>query len=172
MLAAANAAKSPQSCLTLCDPIDGSPPGSPVLGILQARTLEWVAICLVVSNSLRPHALYPTRLLHPWDSPGKILEWATNSSSRGSSLPRDQTHVSCGFCIGRQTITELPGRPHKQETGTEGGTRKAFLPGSPAGSCSISLRFDYSLSPLNFPCRYVNLSEYVCNSYGCISYFL
>ena len=42
--AAAAAAKSLQSCLTLCDPIDGSPPGSPVLGILQARTLERVAI--------------------------------------------------------------------------------------------------------------------------------
>ena len=40
----AAAAKSLQSCLTLCDPIDGSPPGSPVHGILQARTLEWVAI--------------------------------------------------------------------------------------------------------------------------------
>ena len=40
----AAAAKSLQSCLTLCDPIDGSPPGSPVPGILQARTLEWVAI--------------------------------------------------------------------------------------------------------------------------------
>ena len=38
------AAKSLQSCLTLCDPIDGSPPGSPIPGILQARTLEWVAI--------------------------------------------------------------------------------------------------------------------------------
>ena len=38
------AAKSLQSCLTLCDPIDGSPPGSPISGILQARTLEWVAI--------------------------------------------------------------------------------------------------------------------------------
>ena len=43
-LAAATAAKSLQSCLTLCDPIDGSPPGSSVPGILQARTLEWVAI--------------------------------------------------------------------------------------------------------------------------------
>ena len=42
--AAAAAAKSLQSCLTLCDPIDGSPPGSPVPGILQARVLEWVAI--------------------------------------------------------------------------------------------------------------------------------
>ena len=41
---AAAAAKSLQSCLTLCDPIDSSPPGSPVPGILQARTLEWVAI--------------------------------------------------------------------------------------------------------------------------------
>ena len=42
--AAAAAAKSLQSCPTLCDPIDGSPPGSPVPGIFQARTLEWVAI--------------------------------------------------------------------------------------------------------------------------------
>ena len=41
---AAAAAKSLQSCLTLCDSIDGSPPGSPIPGILQARTLEWVAI--------------------------------------------------------------------------------------------------------------------------------
>ena len=43
-LAAAAAAKSLQSCPTLCSPIDGSPPGSPVPGILQARTLEWAAI--------------------------------------------------------------------------------------------------------------------------------
>ena len=43
---AAAAAKSLQSCPTLCDPIDGSPPSSPVPGILQARTLEWVAISL------------------------------------------------------------------------------------------------------------------------------
>ena len=42
--AAAAAAKLHQSCPTLCDLIDGSPPGSPVSGILQARTLEWVAI--------------------------------------------------------------------------------------------------------------------------------
>ena len=41
---AAAAAKLLQSCPTLCDPVDGSPPGSPVPGILQARTLEWVAI--------------------------------------------------------------------------------------------------------------------------------
>ena len=83
------AAKSLQSCPTLCNPIDGSPPGSAIPGILQARTLEWVAIffsnawsekwkCshlvvsnLVVSNSSRPHRLQPTRLLRPWDFPGK-----------------------------------------------------------------------------------------------------
>ena len=46
----AAAAKSLQSFPTLCDPIDGSPPGSPVPGILQARTLEWVAISFSKSN--------------------------------------------------------------------------------------------------------------------------
>ena len=78
--AAAAAAKSLQSCLTLCDPIDSSPPGPPVPGILQARTLQWVAISFsnawkwshsVVSESSRPDGLQPTRLLHPWDFPGK-----------------------------------------------------------------------------------------------------
>ena len=43
-IAAAAAANMLQLCLTLCDPIDGSPPGSPIPGILQARTLEWVVI--------------------------------------------------------------------------------------------------------------------------------
>ena len=47
----AAAAKSLQSCPTLCDPIDGSPPGSPVPGILQARTLEWVAISSLMHES-------------------------------------------------------------------------------------------------------------------------
>ena len=76
----AAAARSLQSCPTLCDPIDGSPPGSPVPGILQSRTLEWVAISFsnmwkwsrsVVSDSWRHHGLQPTRLLCPWDFPGK-----------------------------------------------------------------------------------------------------
>ena len=48
---AAAAAKSLQSRPTLCDPIDGSPPGSPVPGILQARTLEWVAISFSMHES-------------------------------------------------------------------------------------------------------------------------
>ena len=81
----AAAAKLLQLYLTLCDPIDGSPPGSAIPGILQARTLEWVAMsfsnawkwkwsCAVVSNSSQPHGLQPTRLLHPWDFPGKSTE--------------------------------------------------------------------------------------------------
>ena len=77
-------AKSLQSCPTLCDPIDGSPPGSPVPGILQARTLEWAAISFsnawkwkvkVKSLSrvrlLATHGLQPNRLLRPWDFPSK-----------------------------------------------------------------------------------------------------
>ena len=81
---AAAAAKLFQSCPTLCDPRDGSSPGSPVPGILQARTLEWVAISF--SNAwkwkvkvkllsrvelLATPWTQPTRLLHPWDFPGK-----------------------------------------------------------------------------------------------------
>ena len=72
----AAAAKPLQSCPTLCDPIDGSPPGFPVPGILQARTLEWVVISFsnafsVVSDSVRPHRRQPSRLPCPWNSPGK-----------------------------------------------------------------------------------------------------
>ena len=72
------------SRVQLCDPIDGSPPGSPVLGIPQARTLEWVAISFsnawewkVKVKSLSRVRLFatpwlqPTRLLCPWDFPGK-----------------------------------------------------------------------------------------------------
>ena len=67
--AAAAAAKSRQSCLTLCDPIDSSPPGSPVPRILQARTLEWVAIFF--SNAwkwkVKVKSLSPVWLLMtPW----------------------------------------------------------------------------------------------------------
>ena len=83
-LAAAAAAKSLQSCPTLCNSIEGSPPGSPIPGILQARTLEWVAISFssawkwkvkvkLLSHVwlLATHGLQPTRLLRPWDFRGK-----------------------------------------------------------------------------------------------------
>ena len=74
--AAAAAAKSLQSCLTLCDPIDGSPPGSPVPGILQARTLEWVAISFsnawkwkVKEKSLSRVWLFATRWTEAYQAP-------------------------------------------------------------------------------------------------------
>ena len=87
----AAAAKSLQSCPTLCDPIDGSPPGSSVHGILQARILEWVAISF--SNLVAKSRL---TLWNPMDHslPGssvhgilqaRILEWVAMPSSRGSS---------------------------------------------------------------------------------------
>ena len=57
---AAAAAKSLQSCQTRCDPTDGSPPGSPVPGILQARTLEWVA--MQVLKSVKTPNLVPRRM--------------------------------------------------------------------------------------------------------------
>ena len=69
LAAAAAAAKSRQSCPTLCDPIDGSPPGSPIPGILQARTLEWVATSLssVWKWKMKVKLLSRVRLLAtPW----------------------------------------------------------------------------------------------------------
>ena len=68
-----------QSCPTRCDPIDGSPPGSPVPGILQARTFpspmheseKWKWSRSVLSDPQRPYGLQPTRLLRPWDFSGK-----------------------------------------------------------------------------------------------------
>ena len=96
-----------QSCLTLCDPTDGSPPGSPVPGILQARTLEWVPFpsprhegekwkwsCSGVSDSWRPHGLQPTRLLCPWDFPGKSTGVGCHRLLRDLLL----LVVKCGNC--------------------------------------------------------------------------
>ena len=78
---AAAAAKSLQSCLTLCDPIDSSPPGSPVPGILQARTLEWVAASL--SNAWK------------WKSKSEseaTQSCPTRSDPRDCSLPGSSVH--------------------------------------------------------------------------------
>ena len=86
---AAAAAKSLQSCLTLCDPIDGSSPGSPIPGILQARTLEWVVISFshVIANTLFQQ-WRPARgavFSHLWkgaDIQRQSLKWGcVNSSS-------------------------------------------------------------------------------------------
>ena len=82
--AATAAAKSLQSCPTLCDPIDGSPPGSPSLGFSRQEhwsglpfpspmheSAKWKWSRSVVSDSSQPHGLQPTRLFRPWDFPGK-----------------------------------------------------------------------------------------------------
>ena len=75
---AAAAAKSLQSCPTLCNPIDGGPRGSPVPGILQARTLEWVAIAF--SNAWR------------WKVKVKLLSRVRLSDPMDCSLPGSSVH--------------------------------------------------------------------------------
>ena len=108
--AAAAAAESLQLCPTLCDPIEGSPPGSPVPGILQARTLEWLAISFsnawnekskwsrsVVFYPQRPHGLQPTRLLRPWDFPGKSTGVGCHCRLRRPSLLSLFLIISVGF---------------------------------------------------------------------------
>ena len=72
---AADAAKSLQSCLTLCDPIDGSPPGCPIPGILQARTLEWVAI-----SSSRYDQIWSDMVNYKFVSPMKVVVKYTTPS--------------------------------------------------------------------------------------------
>ena len=99
---AAAAAKSLQSCPTLCNPIDGSPPGSPIPGILRARTLEWVAISFSNARKwkvkvkllsrvwlLEPPGLQPARPLRPWDFPGK---------STGVGCHRLPAHMHIYYC--------------------------------------------------------------------------
>ena len=86
---AAAAAKSLQSCPTLCDPIDGSPPGSPVPGILQARTLEWVAIAF--SNAWK----------WKWKWSRSVGKWSpTLSDPMDCSLPGSCVH---GIFQGKST---------------------------------------------------------------------
>ena len=62
------------------------------------------SVASVMSNSLQPYALPPTRLLPPWDSSGKNMEWVAMPSSRGSSRLRDWACVSCFSCTGRQVL--------------------------------------------------------------------
>ena len=114
LLFAAAAAKSLQSCPTLCDPIDGSPPGSPVPGVLQARTLEWVAISFsnawewkVKVKSLSRVRLFAT----PWTVHGifqaRVLERGAIAFSELYYLfPAYFTRLFFFFIIKR--VTELP----------------------------------------------------------------
>ena len=102
---AAAAAKSLQSCPTLCDPIDGSPPGSPVPGILQARTLEWVAISFSSAWKwkVKVKLLSPVRLLAtPWTAAFQAppsLGFSTQDYWSGVPLPSLRTH-KCSQILG------------------------------------------------------------------------
>ena len=97
---AAAAAKSLQSCPTLCDPIDGSPPGSPIPGILQARTLEWVAISF--SNAckwkVKVKSLCRARLLAtPWTVAYQApppMGFSRQEYWSGVPLPSPKTHLA------------------------------------------------------------------------------
>ena len=96
-----------QLCPTLCDPVDCSPPGSSVHGILQARILEWVAMPLLQgifpTQGSNPGLLHCRCILYHLshqESP-RILEWIAMASSRGSSQPRDWTCIST---VGRRVL--------------------------------------------------------------------
>ena len=103
------AAKSLQSCLTLCDPIDGSPPGSPVPGILQVRTLEWVAISFSNAGKwkVKVKSLSHVRLLAtPWTAAHQAppsMGFARQEYWRGVPLPsrknRDNRVLKAGYNV-------------------------------------------------------------------------
>ena len=111
--AAAAAAKSLQSCPTLCNPIDGSPPGSAVPGILQARTLEWVAISF--SNVWK------------WKSESEVAQSCpTLCDPMDCSLPGSSTHgilqarvlewVAIAFSVAIYRLYEIDNRWKKMKT--------------------------------------------------------
>ena len=96
-------AKSLQSCPTLCDPIDGSPPDSPVPGILQARTLEWVAISF--SNAwkwnVKVKSLNHVRLLAtPWTAAYQAppsMGFSRQEYWSGLLLPSPKQYILCNY---------------------------------------------------------------------------
>ena len=98
--AAAAAAKSLQSCPTLCNPIDGSPPGSPIPGILQARTLEWVAISFSSAWKwkVKVKSLSRVRLLAtPWTAAQQAppsMGFSRQEYWSGLPLPSPHTHAN------------------------------------------------------------------------------
>ena len=109
-------AKSLQSCPTLCDPIDGSPPGSPVPGILQARTLEWVAISF--SNAwkwkVKVKSLSPVWLLAtPWTSAYQAplpMGFSRQEYWSGLPLPSTTDTKYPAYCqYFRLVLQKLPG---------------------------------------------------------------
>jgi len=75
--------------------------GDPAFLLRPSYTFVYMHVCSVMSDSLQPHRLWPSRLLCPWNFPATILEWVVISSLRGSSRLRDQTCICCVSCTGR-----------------------------------------------------------------------
>ena len=105
---AAAAAKSLQSCLTLCDPIDGSPPGSPVTGILQARTLEWGAIAFSCIKPFWCFSHYKPVVLSSgeWISVWARLAHTSRAARQQRGLPKCLLGVGAGFYL-KQHLTAV-----------------------------------------------------------------
>ena len=105
MVAAATAAKSLQSCPTLCNPIDGSPLGSSVPGILQARTLEWVAISFFNAWKwkVKVKSLSRARLLEtPWTAAYQAppsMGFSRQEYWSGVPLPSPMNMVNLLICV-------------------------------------------------------------------------
>ena len=96
------------SSLFLQDAVESTVPIPPWGNLCLSGVETGYSIGSLMSYSLQPHGLQPTRLLCSWDSPGKNTQMSVFSYSRGSSQPRDQTCVSCISCICRQ-ILQPPG---------------------------------------------------------------
>ena len=109
--AAAAVAKSLQSCPTLCDPIDGSPPGSSIPGILQARILEWVAIS------------FSTSPFTSWQIEREKVEVVTDFLFLGSKIPAggDWSHeIRRWLFLGRKVMTNLDSVLKSRDFANEG----------------------------------------------------
>ena len=109
---AAAAAKSLQSCPTLCDPIDSSPPGSPVPGILQARTLEWVAISFSKAWEWKVKAKSLSRvwlLATPWTAAYQApLSMGFSRQEYWSGVPLPSPSVTLqGYKIGNKILLTI-----------------------------------------------------------------
>ena len=116
---AAAATKSLQACPTLCDPIDGSPPGSSVHGILQARTLEWVAISFshAWKWKVKVKTLSRVRLLvTPWTAAYQVpLSMGLSRQEHWSGVPLPSPTRTAGLSkhetLGTQRLKYLPTSP-------------------------------------------------------------
>ena len=139
---AAAAAKSLQSCPTLCNPRDGSPPGSPVPGILQARTLEWVAIFLLQYMKVKVKSLSHVRLLAtPWTAARRASLSITTPGACSNSCP------SSRWCHPTISSSVIPFSSHPQSFPASGSYQMSQLFAS--GGQSIGVSTSTSVLPMN-----------------------